>query len=136
MTERSDLLIHHGGHGSCQTGLYACKPAVIIPTYSERESNARRIAALGPGAFVPVENASGEKRVRAERLRATIRRVLADPSFADNARRTGERLRAYRGAPRAAHLIERFSQSARAAASFSPVDPNDRNSGTRPATWA
>jgi len=31
MAERSDLLIHHGGYGSCQTGLYAGTPAVIIP---------------------------------------------------------------------------------------------------------
>jgi len=47
MAERSDLLIHHGGYGSCQTGLVTGTPAVIIPTYAERESNARRIAALG-----------------------------------------------------------------------------------------
>ncbi|HOO90126.1 MAG TPA: hypothetical protein PLA74_04815, partial [Syntrophales bacterium] len=37
MAERSDLLIHHGGYGSCQTGLYTGTPALIIPTYSERE---------------------------------------------------------------------------------------------------
>ncbi len=134
MAERSDLLIHHGGYGSCQTGLYAGKPAVIIPTYSERESNARRIAALGAGTFVAVENVSGEKRVRTEELRATIRRVLADPSFADNARRTGERMRAYGGASRAAHLIERFGQRAGTGEFRSPVDPNDSNSVTRPHT--
>src|SRR5215510_1678795 len=56
MAERSDLLIHHGGYGSCQTGLYAGKPAVIIPTYSERESNARRVVATGAGALVRVEH--------------------------------------------------------------------------------
>ena len=43
MAEQSDLLIHHGGYGSCQTGLYTGTPAVIIPTYSERESNARAL---------------------------------------------------------------------------------------------
>jgi UDP:flavonoid glycosyltransferase YjiC (YdhE family) len=36
MAERSDLIIHHGGYGSCQTGLFTKTPAVIIPTYSER----------------------------------------------------------------------------------------------------
>src|SRR5262249_50868098 len=56
MAGRSDLLIHHGGYGSCQTGLSTGKPAVIIPTYSERESNARRIAALGAGAIISVEH--------------------------------------------------------------------------------
>jgi MGT family glycosyltransferase len=107
MAQRSDLLIHHGGYGSCQTGLHAGILAVIIPTFSERESNARRIAALGAGAVVPVEESSGEKRVSAEELRAAVRRVLTDPSFTDNARQVGERLRAYGGAPRAARLIER-----------------------------
>jgi len=110
MAERSDVLIHHGGYGSCQTGLYAGKPAVIIPTFSERESNARRVAALGAGAIVSVDGTSGEKRVSAEELRATVRRVLRDPSFRDNARQTGEKLRMYGGAPRAADFIEKFTQ--------------------------
>lgn len=109
MAERSDLLIHHGGYGSCQTGLYTGKPSVILPTYAERESNARRMAALGAAAIVPVETVSGEKRVRVDELRATVKRVLANPAFANNARRIGERLRAYGGAKQAAGLIEQFS---------------------------
>ena len=110
MAEKSDLLIHHGGYGSCQTGLYAGKPAVIMPTFSERESNARRIAALGAGAIVAVETISGEKRVDVEKLRATVRRVLSDTSFRDNARQIGERLRNYGGTSKAADLIEQFTQ--------------------------
>jgi UDP:flavonoid glycosyltransferase YjiC (YdhE family) len=110
MAERSDVLIHHGGYGSCQTGLYAGKPAVIIPTFSERESNARRLVALGAGAIVPVEQVGRKKRVDVEALRATVRRVLAQPSFADNARRAGERLRGYGGAAQAARLIEQFTR--------------------------
>jgi hypothetical protein len=54
-------LIHHGGYGSCQTGLITGKPAVILPTYSERESNARRIAALGAGLLVEVATRGKEK---------------------------------------------------------------------------
>ena len=110
MAERSDLLIHHGGYGSCQTGLYAGKPAVIMPTFSERESNARRIAALGAGAIVSVNTISGEKRVDVEELRATVRRVLTDPSFLAHARQIGEKLRTYGGASQAANLIEKFTQ--------------------------
>lgn len=113
MAERCDLLIHHGGYGSCQTGLYAGKPAIILPTYSERESNARRIAALGAGAIVPVETISGEKHVRVEELRAAIKHVLNNPTFADNARRLSERLHTYGGAAYAADLIEQFEPTAR-----------------------
>ncbi len=110
MAERSDLLIHHGGLGSCQTGLVTGTPAVIIPTYTERESNARRVAALGAGAFVPVETIGGKKHVSAEDLRATVKRVLSDPSFAANARRMRDKLRAYGGASQAAELIDEFSR--------------------------
>jgi UDP:flavonoid glycosyltransferase YjiC (YdhE family) len=107
MAERSDLLIHHGGYGSCQTGLYTGTPAVIIPNYSERESNARRVAAAGAGDVVlPVGDGTGKRRVPVEQLRAKVQQVLADPAYARNARRAGEKLRAYGGAPEAARLIE------------------------------
>ena len=111
MAERSDLLIHHGGYGSCQTGLYTGTPAVIIPTYSERESNARRIAAVGAGEFVvPVEGRWGKKRVSTEELRAKVRQVLSDPSYSANARLMRERLRAFGGASEAARLIGDFAR--------------------------
>jgi MGT family glycosyltransferase len=112
MAERSDLLIHHGGYGSCQTGLYTGTPAVIIPTFSERESNARRVAAVGAGDFIlPTEDASGKKQVRAGELRAVVRRVLSNPSFRQNARRIGEKMKAYGGATEAAQRIEDFLTS-------------------------
>lgn len=110
MAERSSLMIHHGGYGSCQTGLYTGTPSVVIPTFSERESNARRIAALGAGVFVPVDYDTGRKDVCIEDLRAAVRRVLEHPSYAENACRIGEKLRSYGGAPRAACLIEDFVQ--------------------------
>ena len=110
MAQRSDLLIHHGGYGSCQTGLYAGKPAVVLPTYSERYSNARRLSDLGAAEIVPVENSVGGKRVSVPELRAAVERVLADPSYANNAQRFGQQLRSYGGAPRAAELIETFTR--------------------------
>ncbi len=57
MARKSDLLVHHGGYGSCQTGLFTGTPALIIPTFSERESNARRIASVRAGDYVlPISN--------------------------------------------------------------------------------
>lgn len=110
MAEKSDLLIHHGGHGSCMTGLCAGTPAVIIPTYSERESNARRIAAMGAGDIVLLTEAGpGEKQVSVEELRAKVRQVLAEPSFRLNARRIAESIRTYGGASEAARLIDGFA---------------------------
>jgi UDP:flavonoid glycosyltransferase YjiC (YdhE family) len=110
MAERCDLLIHHGGYGSCQTGLYAGKPSVILPTFSERESNARRIVALGAGAMVTVASDGRKKYVNAEELRKTVLHVLAEPAFSENASRIGEKMRTYGGAALAARLIEEFSE--------------------------
>ncbi len=111
MAENSDLLIHHGGYGSCQTGLHTGTPAVIIPTFSERESNARRVAALGAGDFVlPRVEASGRKRVPTKELTAAIRRVLADTSYAARAKQVSEDLRAHGGAREAATLVEHFAE--------------------------
>jgi UDP:flavonoid glycosyltransferase YjiC (YdhE family) len=110
MAERSDLLIHHGGYGSCQTGLYTGTPALIIPTFSERESNARRIADQGAGDFVvPGTDSTGrEKEVSAEEVRAKVFKILSDSTFAENAQRIGEKMKSYGGAPEAARLIESF----------------------------
>lgn len=108
MAARSDLLIHHGGYGSCQTGLYMGKPSVIMPTYSERESNARRIAALGAGAMVAVDTASGKKQVNTTELRDTVKRVLTDPSYTMRAAEISEKMHAYRGVTHATETIEKF----------------------------
>jgi UDP:flavonoid glycosyltransferase YjiC (YdhE family) len=111
MAGRSDLMIHHGGYGSCQTGLFTGTPAVIIPTFSERESNARRIADIGAGEYIlPTEGARWEKHVDTENLRIIVRKVLSDPSYAINARQISEKLRTYGGAMEAAYLIENLSR--------------------------
>ncbi|MCB9134218.1 MAG: hypothetical protein H6636_02260 [Anaerolineales bacterium] len=107
MAERSALLIHHGGYGSCQTGLYTGTPALILPTYSERESNARRVAALGAGEVIlPDTDASGrQKHLNPATLRAKVRHILATPSYKENAMLIREKLRQYGGASQAAELI-------------------------------
>jgi UDP:flavonoid glycosyltransferase YjiC (YdhE family) len=102
---RSDLLIHHGGHGSCQTGLLAGTPAVIMPTYAERESNARRVASLGAGRIVPVRETRHGKQVAVDLLRRTVLEVLSDRTMVEAAQRVGRHLASYGGPSRAAELI-------------------------------
>jgi hypothetical protein len=110
MAERSDLMIHHGGYGSCQTGLYTGTPAVIIPTYSERESNARRVALAGAGEYILAEKYGWSgKRVPVDELRARVQQVLSNPAYRANARRVSEKLHAYGGALEAARLIEEYN---------------------------
>lgn len=115
MAERSDLLIHHGGYGSCQTGLYTGTPALIIPTYSERESNARRVAAVGAGDYVvPSSDPAGKKKwISAQEVRAKVFDILADDSFAANTKKLSQRMRSYGGSCEAAGMIARFISSLR-----------------------
>jgi UDP:flavonoid glycosyltransferase YjiC (YdhE family) len=110
MAQRSNLMIHHGGYGSCQTGLYMGIPQVIIPTMSERESNARRVLQQGAGEIVlPTSDPLGtNKAVDASEFAAKVRKVLSTPSYKENALRVSASLREYGGAPRAAQLIEEY----------------------------
>jgi len=113
MAKRCHLMIHHGGYGSCQTGLYSGTPQLIIPTISERESNARRVAAVGAGEFiVPIslDSKGRRKRVPIEELRAKVKHVLGDPSYKANAMRISEKLQSYGGPAEAARLIEEASR--------------------------
>lgn len=106
MAERCSLMIHHGGYGSCQTGLYSGTPAVIIPTFSERESNARRIASLGAGEYVlPETDETGRKQIDLDEFRSKVSEVLSKPAYAQNAEHCGNILRSYDGAQEAARLI-------------------------------
>jgi MGT family glycosyltransferase len=113
IAQRSDLMIHHGGYGSCQTGLYTGTPAVIVPTYSERESNARRVAEQGAGEIVlPAYGASRRKmKIESAELTAKVRKVLSTPSYKENAGRISAKLKEYGGAPTAAQLIEEMVKS-------------------------
>jgi UDP:flavonoid glycosyltransferase YjiC (YdhE family) len=110
MAQRSNLMVHHGGHGSVMTGLLAGTPAVIIPTISEREGNARCVAALGAGEVVlPSTGIDGEKQVDVAEFRAKVERVLHEPAFRTSAQRVAESMRKYGGAREAADRIERLA---------------------------
>jgi UDP:flavonoid glycosyltransferase YjiC (YdhE family) len=112
MAERSDLMIHHGGYGSCQTGLYMGTPAVIVPTYSERECNARRVIAQGAGEMVlPTYEASGKKRkIDSVELAAKVRKVWSTALYKENTKHISIKLREYGGAPHAARLINEVAK--------------------------
>jgi len=111
MAERCDLIVFHGGHSSVMTCLKAGTPAVIIPTITEWESNARRLASLGAGEVVmPQNDADGEKRVDVADFATKVKRVLNEPAYHQSARRVAESMRHY-GGPRAA--AERIEEAVR-----------------------
>jgi UDP:flavonoid glycosyltransferase YjiC (YdhE family) len=46
------LFIHHGGHGSCMASVLHGVPSLVIPTFQEREYNARQLHLLGLADFI------------------------------------------------------------------------------------
>jgi UDP:flavonoid glycosyltransferase YjiC (YdhE family) len=92
------------------TGLSAGTPAVIIPTITERESNARRLVALGAGEIVlPVDGADREKQLDAAEFSTKVNRVLNDPRYRASAGRVAESMRRFGGVREAAERVERFA---------------------------
>ena len=114
MAAQCELMVHHGGHGSVMRGLRAGTPAVIVPTITERESNARRLAALGAGEIVmPVSGPDGEKSIDSDEFGAAVLRVLRDPAYRQAAQRVSESMRQYGGAKDAADIVEKFAADIR-----------------------
>jgi UDP:flavonoid glycosyltransferase YjiC (YdhE family) len=109
MAKRSNLIIHHGGYGSCQTGAYVGTPAVIIPTMSERENNARRLQEQGAAEILlPASDSTGKKkRIDSRKLAASVNKVLSTPSYKENAERLMVKLLKYGGPSEAARLMRK-----------------------------
>ncbi len=104
---RCDLVVHHGGHGSCMTGAFAGTPALIVPTMTERESNARRLASLGVAELqIPVVDEINEKRVSSAAFGETVQTMLADSSYRTNAEALSRRMGEYGGPGEIAERIE------------------------------
>lgn len=99
---RCSLFIHHGGHGSSMAAISAGVRSLVIPTFQEREFNARQLRALGLGDLIAPDDLTGP------RLYEKVRACLDDPAGAGNLRHWRDELerRRYGGAARAAELFE------------------------------
>lgn len=101
--EQSDIMIHHGGHGSCMTTLLTGTPSLVIPTWAEREFNARQLEAVGGGRMICPSDMSGQQ------LAEIVASMLNDGALED-ARQLQQSIAAknYGGAERAVALISRL----------------------------
>ena len=75
LIKKCHLTIHHGGHGSCMLNIINGVPAIIIPTFSEREFNARQFNELGVGNFIPLNELNGKS------LYAEAERIICDKAY-------------------------------------------------------
>jgi UDP:flavonoid glycosyltransferase YjiC (YdhE family) len=70
------VMIAHGGAGSTRMALAAGVPSVIVPGFADQFRNAERVAALGAGM-----------QATADDLVSAVRRILAEPSYRESAKR-------------------------------------------------
>jgi len=113
MAEKSDMVIHHGGLGSTHTAWYTGTPSIVIPTFSERESNARRTVAVGTGEIVlpQVHKQTEKKYIDEEEFYKKISQVLNEKQYKEKASTLSERLKQYDGGIIASDSIEKFIQT-------------------------
>ncbi|MNJ56571.1 Oleandomycin glycosyltransferase [compost metagenome] len=101
--EQSDIMVHHGGHGSCMTTLLTGTPSLIIPTWAEREFNARQLQAVEGGRMIYRSDVTGQQ------LAEFVESMLNDGDL-EKAIKLQQSIIAknYGGAERAATMISRL----------------------------
>jgi len=97
---RTDLVVTTAGAGTALAALELGIPLVMIPTEWDKPEVARRVAEAGAGLLIEPSQCTPE------RLRQAVERVLAEPSFRENARRLAAGFKRYGGPAEAAQLLE------------------------------
>jgi UDP:flavonoid glycosyltransferase YjiC (YdhE family) len=101
LIEQASAVICGGGHGILAKALGRGRPVVTVPGGGEQRENADRVRRGGVGvAILPF-------RLKPERLRAAVLRVLAEPSFAAAAAACRPAPGARTSADRAVDVVER-----------------------------
>jgi MGT family glycosyltransferase len=98
---RATLCITHAGLNTALESLAQGVPMVAIPVTNDQPGVAARIAYTQTGLVVPL------RELTAEKLRAAVDHVLADPVYRQNARRLQEAIHQTNGLELAANLIEK-----------------------------
>ena len=101
LLKRSSLCITHAGLNTVLESLSSGVPMVALPITSDQPGVTARIATKNVGVVISPQQASPEDFV------TTIKRVLGDPTFRDNAQRVQQAIRGTDGLSVAAGILER-----------------------------
>jgi MGT family glycosyltransferase len=107
--QRVDAFITHGGLNSIHEGLTYGVPMVAVPQQVEQAVVAVEIQKHGAGIAVGAKPPFG--KVDSAELKAALAKVLASPSYAENAKKLGASLSAAGGVQRAADEIQAFAKA-------------------------
>ncbi|WP_296992950.1 glycosyltransferase [Thalassospira sp. UBA1131] len=100
-----DLVIHHGGAGTCAAALRAGRPSIIIPFFGDQPFWAKRLHRLGV-APRPIKPA----KLDAAMLVSRIKTVLETPAYRENAERLASNIAAEDGIANAIAEITRAAE--------------------------
>jgi MGT family glycosyltransferase len=100
LLSRAALTITHAGLNTVLESLSAGVPMVAIPVGNDQPGVAARVKWLGVGERLPL------KRLRADRLRTLVKKVLEEERYRLQARRLMLEIKSTDGIKRAADLIE------------------------------
>ncbi|MBU0612681.1 glycosyltransferase [Patescibacteria group bacterium] len=113
----SDVVVHHGGHGTVMQALKYGKPCVVIPHNYGQWYNAKRIERLKCGinlnplkpSFVsPNSLLKDALDVKPAEIRVAVEKVLTDVKYKRNAEKFKKTVRLYRNGHRAVDIVEHF----------------------------
>jgi len=95
-----DAVVFHGGFGTLLAAIEHGLPVVVVPFGADQHLNAAAVERLGIGVAID------EESVDAGSMREAVRRVLAEPSYRENARRLRDQAAALPPVDAAIRLIE------------------------------
>ena len=101
---RARLFVTHCGMNSASEGMWMAVPELLFPLTGEQRAVARRVAEVGAGTLLAVEDAKD-----ALRLKAAVLAALVDEDLAAGAARMREDLRSCAGPAGAADFIEQVA---------------------------
>ena len=94
----SDAFLTHCGMNSASEGLYFKVPLVLFPQTAEQGAVAKRTAELGAGVMLP--------SIREEDILESLKKVLFDPAYRENAARISDSFHACGGVQEARAFLE------------------------------
>ncbi|HSJ16825.1 MAG TPA: nucleotide disphospho-sugar-binding domain-containing protein [Solirubrobacterales bacterium] len=100
---RAAVVVCHGGHGTVARALADGVPALVSPALGDMAETGARVAWAGAGLMLP------RRWLRPGPLRWTVRRLLAEPQFADRAGEIAAWANGNPGAPTGAREVERLA---------------------------
>ncbi|MGH9588778.1 MAG: glycosyltransferase, partial [Terracidiphilus sp.] len=106
---RAAMVVHQGGVGTVAQCLRAGRPMVIMPYSHDQPDNARRMKRLGVARVIP----RGE--YTPQRVAGVVSAMLADPTYAEPARRAAEQTNSEHGVNSACDALEKLYAETREA---------------------